>query len=117
MLKLLPAFGNPVTAGPAAIAAGIALTALGAAMGGAAAGKGGGGAGRTGTATTSPISIERFVVDPNASQRDRISRSANARVSASALPQLRPIEVVGANTPRGQQIIGTANTRFQRRGG
>jgi hypothetical protein len=109
MSGLLPAFSNPITSGPAAIAAGAALTALGGALGGAASGRGGGGfsssaGGFSSPASSNPIDIRRLIVDPNLQ-----------RPITAARPQV--IEVIGSETPRGQQMIGTANARYVRRGG
>jgi hypothetical protein len=91
------------------------LVALGAALGAAASGKGATG-GSFGSTAPSPISIERVVVDPNAGTRQRIGAAGMQTVTAgSGRPQV--IEVIGINTPRGQELIGTASGRYQGRGG
>lgn len=116
MSGLLPSLLNPFTSGPAAIAAGIALTALGAALGAAASGSGGATSSGRVAAASQNISISRLVIDPNASLRDRVG-SASRSLSPAAAVGGQTIEVIGINTPRGQELIGTASGRYQGRGG
>jgi hypothetical protein len=88
---------------------------LGAALGSAATGQGGatGSSGRL--AEPQRISIERLIVDPNATQRQRASATASRSVAVANPPAPQVVEVIGIDTPRGQQLIGTSNARYQRR--
>ena len=117
MTGLMPLItSNPFTSGPAALAAGIALTALGAALGAAAGGKGGGGSTQSlAAATPQPINISRLIIDPNASMRDRVGRSAAGTMAIAGAVPGQTIQVIGINSPQGQQLIGTANDRYSRR--
>ncbi len=117
MTGLMPLItSNPFTSGPAALAAGIALSALGGALGAAASGRGGGGGGRSlAAANPQPINISRLIVDPNAAQRDRVSRSASGTMAVAGAAPGQTLQVIGINSPQGQQLIGTANDRYTRR--
>ena len=98
----------------AAAAAAVAMIAFGSAIGGKSGG--GGGSFSGGSTAPTPISISRFVVDPNAGLRQRVTSAGRlSTVAPAATP--RPIEVIGINTPRGQELIGTASGRYQGRGG
>lgn len=105
---------NPLVA----IGLGIGLVALGRALGGGQ-GSGGNYGGSFGGSTTSttPLSVSRLIVDPNAGVRQRVAASAGRFASPAAAPDLRPIEVIGINTAQGQRLIGTANDSFNRRRG
>lgn len=99
----------------AAIAAGVALVALGTAMGGSGGGGGGGYSGSSAaSAASTPITARRLIIDPNAGMKQRLASAGSmAAVGASAAPQV--VQVIGINTPRGQELIGTANDRYTRR--
>jgi hypothetical protein len=65
-----------------------------------------GGGGRSGAQRPRPlpVDIRRVITDPNG-RAPRFNQAGPA------------INVIGANTPRGQRILGTANRNFNRRGG
>ena len=98
-----------------ALAAGIALAALGAQLGGAARQSFGGGGTISGVnrlnSSGTPLEIRRLVVDPNSERAGgRLPRIGTSGLGDSGPPVV--IEVVGASTPRGQEIIGTSNARY-----
>lgn len=108
---------NPVVA----IAAATALIALGASLGGRkgisrVGGAGGGsfGGGGSGGASSS-VEVRRLIVDPNAGMRDRIAGAAGLRASEPGVGQT--INVIGINSPQGQELIGESNAKYQRRRG
>lgn len=118
MLKLLPALANPLTSGPAALAAGALLVALGAALGAVAGGQGAGaiaGAGVTSSSSPTPLSLSRLIVDPNAGVRARIASAGQQRIAGAAPHPLEGVTLLSVETPRGQQVIGTASDRYNRR--
>jgi hypothetical protein len=84
-------------------------------MGAAATGKGGATPSAGRVAAAQSISIERLIVDPNATQRQRAAAAASRSVATVAAPTPQVVEVIGIDTPRGQQLIGTSNARYQRR--
>lgn len=119
MMGLLPTFSNPLTAGPAALAAGVALTALGAALGGAASGNKGGsaGGGFSATASSTPLSVSRLIVDPNAGVRQRINSAGMQSAAAAAPHPLDGVALFRTDTPAGAAYFAKRVEAYQRRGG
>jgi hypothetical protein len=97
----------------AAAAAAAALIVFGSAIGGRGGASGASGGGFASTSPASPISITRMIVDPSAGVRQRIASSGQQ--SAMGPQELESIPVIGIATPRGVELIGTANGQFMRK--
>ena len=119
MVGLLPAFSNPFTSGPAALAAGAALLALGSAMGGAANGtKGAGASARVAGAQPSSYT-DRETIPDSYIRRATLPKGAQPSTARAATlqPMGPPLTVIGVDSPLGTRLIGTSASKFKRRGG
>lgn len=109
--KLLPALGNPITSGPAAIAAGLALIALGSALSASVGGHGhGGGGGYGGGGGQYNAIVDTRTINP----------AVPPATSAGRIPSKAPVTVhatiIGKDDPQAQRQIMELIARAQRRG-